>query len=86
MNDLEIQNLADAADMIINWYAFFKKDTQIKVIDLQHPTSICILSLKGDLIETNMSPVGISTVKSYYERDKKYLFDDDDFEEDNFNA
>lgn len=76
MTELEIKKLADAADMIVDWYAFFKQENNIKIINLQNPHHILVLSNDGKLLETNMTNLEVITAQQYYDENKEFLFED----------
>lgn len=49
-----IMEIADAADMIVNGYAFTKDGENVKVLNLNNPEKAAYLSQNGDVLETSM--------------------------------
>lgn len=70
---LDILHVADTADMIVNGYAFTQANGQVRVLNLNRPTSACVLSTNGELLETTMDDIELSIVQDYYARNKSYL-------------
>ena len=71
MND--IRKIADEADMIINGYAYTRKQNIIQVLNLNDTKSASALSLDGDVLETTMDDIELSIILDYYKRDRKYM-------------
>lgn len=69
----DIIKVADAADMIVNGYAFTKENGMIRVLNLNHPERACVLTKDGEMAETTMDDVELSIVSDYYQKNKKYL-------------
>lgn len=69
----DILSVADHADMIVNGYAFSKKNDAIRVLNLNHPASACVLSVDGKVLETTMDDIELDIVQDYYRRNRKYL-------------
>ncbi len=72
---MSIEKLADAADMIINGYAFTKYNGNVRVINLNHLDSVAIINNDDKIIETTMDDIEMEIVKKIYSRDKKYMED-----------
>lgn len=70
---INIQDVADVADMIIAGYAFTRDGEWIRVLNLLKPSSAAVLSEEGELISTNMDDIEIAVVLDYYHRNKKYM-------------
>lgn len=64
---------ADAADMIINGYAFKKDGTNIKVLNLNKSDRASVIYNNGEVIETSMDDIELNIVLNYYKRNKKYM-------------
>lgn len=64
---------ADAADMIINGYAFKKDGTNIKVLNLNKSDRASVIDNNGEVIETSMDDIELNIVLNYYKRNKKYM-------------
>lgn len=64
---------ADAADMIINGYAFKKDGTNIKVLNLNKSGRASVIANNGEVIETSMDDIELNIILDYYKRNKKYM-------------
>ena len=69
----DLLQIADTADMIVNGYAFTKANGQIRVLNLNRPSSACVLSPDGTLLETTMDDIELSIVQDYYTRNRACL-------------
>ena len=69
-NSLEV---ADAAEVIVNGYAFTKDGTNVKVLNLNRPDKAAVLSKDGEVLETSMDDVELDIVVDYYKRNRKYM-------------
>lgn len=74
-NEMKIYELADAADMIVNGYAFTKFDDKVRVINLNHLDSVAIINSDDKIIETTMCDIEMEIVKDIYSLDKQFLED-----------
>lgn len=70
---IDIKKIADEADMILNGYAYTRKQNIIQVLNLNDPKSASVLSLDGDVLETTMDDIELSIILDYYKRDRKYM-------------
>lgn len=70
---LDILKIADAADLIVNGYAFSKSSSAVRVLNLNRPDSACVLAPDGSVLETTMDDIELSIVQDYYTRNHKYL-------------
>ena len=53
-----LRSIADAAQLIVRDYAFtLREDGLVDILDLRHPDSAMVVTLSGELVETNMDPV-----------------------------
>lgn len=68
-----IFEVADAAEMIVNGYAFTKAEGNIKVLNLNRPHKAAYLSWAGEVLETSMDDVELDIVLDYYQRNRKYI-------------
>ena len=73
MPENELINLANNADMIVNGYAFTKKDGGYSVLNLANPDKAMVISKDGKMLETNMEPIEQALVLSYYEKNRVLL-------------
>ena len=71
----DLFKIADDADMIVNGYAFSPQAQTIRVLNLNRPSSACVLSPDGQMLETTMDDIELSIVQDYYARNRKYLED-----------
>jgi len=68
-----ILEVADAAEVIVNGYAFTKAGNNVKVLNLNKPSKAAYLSLDGEVLETSMDDVELDIVIEYYYRNRKYM-------------
>ena len=68
-----ILEVADAAEVIVNGYAFTKDGTNVKVLNLNRPDKAAVLSKDGEVLETSMDDVELDIVVDYYKRNRKYM-------------
>ncbi len=53
----DIKSIADGADIIVNGYAFTRKDDCVHVLNLNSPDKAVVFSLDGEVLETISSVV-----------------------------
>ena len=68
-----ILEVADAAEVIVNGYAFTKDGTNVEVLNLNRPDKAAVLSKDGEVLETSMDDVELDIVVDYYKRNRKYM-------------
>ena len=68
-----ILEVAYAAEVIVNGYAFTKDGTNVKVLNLNRPDKAAVLSKDGEVLETSMDDVELDIVVDYYKRNRKYM-------------
>lgn len=68
-----VMEVANAADIIVNGYAFTKEKKYIRVLNLNNPTRAVLLNETGEVLETSMDDVEIDIVLDYFRRNYKYL-------------
>lgn len=51
---LDIKTIADKADIIVNGYAFTRKEDGIHVLNLNSPDKAVVFSPDGEVLETTM--------------------------------
>ena len=68
-----ILEVADAADVIVNGYAFTKTGENVKVLNLNRPEKAAYLNQAGDVLETSMDDIELDIVLEYYQRNRKYM-------------
>ena len=72
---LNVQEIADKADMIINGYAFTKSSDYIRVLNLNHLNHAAVI-LNDNIVETNMDDIEIQIALDYYKANKQFMEDD----------
>lgn len=68
-----ILEVADAAEVIVNGYAFTKTGNNVKVLNLNNPEKAAYLSQAGDVLETSMDDIELDIVLEYYQKNRKYM-------------
>ncbi|MDO4453311.1 MAG: hypothetical protein Q4B90_02330 [Eubacteriales bacterium] len=68
-----IKEVADAAEMIVNGYAFTKDCENVRVLNLNNPHKAVYLSRRGDVLETSMDDIELEIVLEYYQKNRKYM-------------
>ena len=77
MSEMELQEIADKADIIIAGYAYTLEDNQVRVLNLNNPKEACVLSLDGEMLSTNIDDVTLSLVQAYYQKNKQFMEEND---------
>lgn len=68
-----VAEVADAAEVIVNGYAFTKFEENIKVLNLKRPDKAALISKVGEVLETSMDDVELDIVLDYYKKNQKYM-------------
>ena len=77
MPDKELQKIAENAKIIVNGYAFSKRDDGfISILNLDHPDCAMVISKELEIIETNMDEIEQGIVLSLAKRNLAFLEDD----------
>lgn len=71
----DIKTIADGADLIVNGYAFTRKDDQIQVLNLNRPDKAVVFSSDGEVLQTTMDDIELSIVSRYLQQGQKYMED-----------
>lgn len=71
----DIKTIADNADVIINGYAFTRKDDNIQVLNLNCPDKAVVFSADGEVLETTMDDIELSIASRYLQQTQKYMED-----------
>lgn len=71
----DIKSIAEKADIIVNGYAFTRKDNQIHVLNLNCPDKAVVFSRDGEVQETTMDDIELSIVGRYLRQSLKYMED-----------
>ena len=72
---IDYKAVADAANMIINGYAFTKDGENIKVLNLNNPEMATVLNNAGEVLETTMCDIEIQIVKDYLTNNIEFMED-----------
>lgn len=73
MFDIEINRIADEANMIFNGYAFTVVDDKVKVLNLNNPEQACVLTKEGEMISSNMDEITLNLVQAYYLKNIEFM-------------
>ena len=68
-----IKEVADAADIIVNGYAYTKDGENVTVLNLNNPEKAVYLSRAGEVLETSMDDIELEIVLEYYQKNSKYM-------------
>lgn len=68
-----MKEIADAAEVIVNGYAFTKEGKNVKVLNLNNPEKSAYLSQKGEILETSMDDIELEIILEYYQKNRKYM-------------
>ena len=71
----DIKNIADGADIIVNGYAFTRKDDCVHVLNLNSPDKAVVFSLDGEVLETTMDDIELSIASRYLKQNLKFMED-----------
>ena len=71
----DIKSIADGADIIVNGYAFTRKDDCVHVLNLNSPDKAVVFSLDGDVLETTMDDIELSIASRYLKQNLKFMED-----------
>lgn len=71
----DIKQVADAADMIVNGYAFTRCTEGYRVLNLNRPDSAVVFSKDGKVLETSMDDIEVRIAGDYLEKNRKFMED-----------
>lgn len=69
----ELIKIADAADVIVNGYAFQRRAQGISVLNLNRPDRAALMTETGDVLETSMDDIELAIVREYLLRNLKHM-------------
>jgi len=69
----ELIRIADESDMIVNGYAFKRREACISVLNLNRPDRAAVLTAMGEVLETSMDDIELEIVRDYLRRNLKYM-------------
>lgn len=72
---VNVQQVADAADMIVNGYAFSRCTEGFRVLNLNRPDRAVVFSPAAEVLETSMDDIEIQIVRGYLEKNRALLED-----------
>lgn len=72
---VNVQQVADAADMIVNGYAFSRSPEGFRVLNLNRPDRAVVFSPAAEVLETSMDDIEIQIVRGYLEKNRALLED-----------
>ena len=68
------RTIADEADVIIDGYAFIKKEEgRLTIVNLNQEGHAALIFPSGEVVETSMDDIELSIAKDYLERAKAYM-------------
>ena len=73
MSEKQLEEIAANADMIVNNYAFTRKNGNISVLNLRKPNRAMVISGDGKMLETNMDEIEQVIVQNIWEKDAEYM-------------
>lgn len=68
-----IKEVEDAAEVIVNGYAYTKDGNNVRVLNLNNPEKAAYLSEMGEVLETSMDDIELEIVLEYYQKNRKYM-------------
>ena len=72
---IDIEKIADGADVIINGYAFTVDGDCVRVLNLNNVNSAAVINSKDEIVETSMDEIEEDIMMEYYNRSKSYMRD-----------
>lgn len=69
---LNVEEIADKADLIINGYAFTKDEGYVRVLNLNCINHAAVI-YNDKIVETNMDDIENQIVLDYYENNKQFM-------------
>ena len=72
-----IMSVADAADMIVNGYAFTRDPKGFRVLNLNQPDKAAVFSKAGEVLETSMDDIELRIALDYYIANRQFLEEED---------
>ena len=69
----DINQVADAADMIVNGYAFTRCPEGYRVLNLNRPERAVVFSKNGDVLETSMDDIEVRIAGDYLEKNRRFV-------------
>ncbi len=77
LTEVEKENIASNANMIVNGYAFTRmEDGNIRVVSLHGASHACVIRPNGEMLESNMDDIELAYVIKKWQADRKYMGED----------
>lgn len=73
MSEEMLAEIAEKANMIVDGYAFTRKDDGISVLNLRKPNHAMFISEEGKMLETNMDEIEQVIVQNIWSKDHDYM-------------
>ena len=74
MSEKELEKIAEKAKIIVNGYAFSKReDGFISILNLEHPDCAIVINSDFEIIETNMDEIEQRIVLALAKKNLKFL-------------
>ena len=70
---VDVKQVADAADMIVNGYAFTRCTEGFRVLNLNHPDHVVVFSDSGKVLETSMDDIEVRIAGDYLKKNRKFM-------------
>ena len=67
---VDVKQVADAADMIVNGYAFSRCASGYRVLNLNRSDKATVFSQKLEVLETSMDDIEIQIARGYLEKNR----------------
>lgn len=72
---IDVLKIADEADIIVDGYAFLKKASGCRVLNLNRPDRAAVFLEDGSVAETTMDDIELKIVSEYYRKNKVFIED-----------
>lgn len=73
MSEEKITEIAENANMIVDGYAFTRKEDGISILNLKNPDHAMFISEEGKMLETNMDEIEQVIVQNIWAKDREYM-------------
>ena len=70
---VDVKQVADAADMIVNGYAFTRCTEGFRVLNLNHPDHAVVFSDSGKVLETSMDDIEVRIAGDSLKKNRKFM-------------
>ena len=70
---VDVKQVADAADMSVNGYAFTRCTEGFRVLNLNHPDHAVVFSDSGKVLETSMDDIEVRIAGDYLKKNRKFM-------------